>query len=97
MTPNRKLRRKARTARKALIERQKAWGNNRIRQEVNRIQRAQRQQQFLTSADGQIHIALGLMTNWQRNQAGRACKGEFRRLPLEKLVEFSNLPRRAKA
>lgn len=97
MTPNRTLKRQRRSRHKALISRQKAWAHNRIRQEVNRIQRAQRQGQFITSQDGQIHIALGLMTNWQRNQAGRACKGEFRRLPLEKLVEFSNLPRRAKA
>jgi hypothetical protein len=84
--------RQLRTQRKALVARQKAWGSNRIRQEVNRIQRAQRMGQFLQSADGQIHITLGLMTNWQRNQAGKACKGDFRRVPLEKLVEFSNLP-----
>lgn len=95
MTPNRIIRRKARTARKAIVQRQKRWGENRIRQEVNRIQRAQRQGQFITSQDGQIHIALGLMTNWQRNQAGKACKGDFRRLGLEKLVAFSNLQRRA--
>lgn len=38
-----------------------------------------------------LQAALNKMTNWQRNQAGRTCKGNFRRLTPELLEYFTNL------
>lgn len=37
-------------------------------------------------------IVINRMTNWQRNQAGKACKGRWDRLSYEKLTEFANKP-----
>jgi hypothetical protein len=42
-----------------------------------------------------LQAALNKMTNWQRNQAGRACKGNFRRLTPELLEHFCNLKKPA--
>lgn len=38
-----------------------------------------------------LQAALNKMTNWQRNQAGRACKGNYKRLTPELLEHFTNL------
>lgn len=35
---------------------------------------------------------LNKLTNWQRNQAGKACKGAWERMSLEQLEKFTNLP-----
>lgn len=32
------------------------------------------------------------MTNWQRNQAGKACKGRWSKLSVEKADKFANMP-----
>lgn len=42
--------------------------------------------------DVERHLLIERMTNWQRNQMLKACKGKPRDLTTEQLKEFADMP-----
>ena len=78
---------------KRLMERARAWGEN----AANRINNyySRRQHEYRMDKEGirkKRQALLGRMTNWQRNQAGRKCKGQWDSLSMEQLEHYAALP-----
>lgn len=83
---------------KALMERPRKWGENAANALHNRLDRQQIEYRMDKEGIRKKRQALiGGMTNWQRNQAGRKCKGAWDTLSMEQLEHFAGLPHHKKA
>lgn len=84
--------RRIRSRMKAALERARIWGENIAGFRKNKANR-------YTPPDEELQRQrlIGSMTNWQRNQAGRKCKGNWSRLSIYDLQHYANLPHWKKA
>lgn len=87
--------RQIRARKKQRIEKLRAWARNKINQQANKSNRAGKALSLMKHKPAEElfkkRVTLGLMTNWQKNQALKHCKGDITRMSLDELLLFSNL------